>query len=246
MRIAKAVLARLLLAPSLLAICCSGAAGQSSASSTETDVWPEIDAYLRLPAGWRMLSFVGFGHATSYPFRQWYGAIGLGYLFKPITRSHLENIDPDKEHYLLVGGGYEHLGTNQSGKASDEDRVTFELTPSFRPAARVLLRDRNWVELRWVDGAYRTTYRNMPSVEVDVVVHGFRFSPYGAVETFYNQAPNARNSWDAFWYTAGIQWPYKHVFMVNTYYRWEHCATCMPENWNAVGMSLNLFFRSAK
>jgi Protein of unknown function (DUF2490) len=237
---------RLLLGLSLLTICYSGAAGQSPASSTETDVWPEVDAYLRLPAGWRMLSFVGYGQAAGYPFQQWYGALGLGYLFKPITRPHLENIDPDKEHYVLFGGGYEHLRTIQSGKASDENRLTIELTPSFRPAPRVLLRDRNWVELRWVGGTYRTVYRNMPSVEVDVLVHGVRFSPYGAVETFYNQDAKAKNSWDAFWYTGGIQWPYKHVFQVNTYYRWEHCATCVPENWNAVGMTLSFFFKPAR
>lgn len=244
--IAKSVLARLLLGPSLLTICYSGAAGQSATSSTETDVWPEIDAHVQLPAGWRMLSFVGFGEATSYPFRQWYGALGLGYQFKLIARSHLENIDLDKEHYLLFGGGYEHLRTIQSGRVSDENRMTLDLTPSFRPASRVLVRDRNWVELRWANAAHRTTYRNMPSVEVDLLVHRVRLSPYGAVETFYNQDPNATNSWDAVWYTAGIDWPYKRLFMLDTYYRREHCATCVPENWNAVGMSLNFFFRNAK
>lgn len=244
--VAKPVLARFLLGSFLLTICYSGAAGQSATDSTETEVWPEIDGHVQLPLNLRILSFVGLEQATNYPFQQWYGALGLGYQFKPILRSHLENIDPDKEHYFIFGVGYEYLRTIQSGRVSDEDRVTFDLTPSFRPASRLLVRDRNWVELRWINGAYRATYRNMPSVEVDFLVHGVRFSPYGAVEWFYNEHAETRQAWDQQWYTGGIEWPYKRVFMLDTYYRREHCASCVPENWNAAGVSLNFFFGNKK
>ena len=34
--------------------------------------------------------------------------------------------------------------------------------------------------------------------------------------------------------------------MVDTYYRREHCITCTPANWNAAGMTLNLYFQNAK
>ena len=39
---------------------------------------------------------------------------GLGYQWKRISKPHLENIDPDKEHFFLFGGGYERLQTLQS------------------------------------------------------------------------------------------------------------------------------------
>jgi hypothetical protein len=231
---------------SLITIHCSTAAAQSPANSTETEVWPEIDAHVQLPLGLRMLSFVGVEQGVGYPFQQWYGAIGLGYQFKPILRPHWMNIDQDKEHYLLFGVGYEYLRTTQSGKVFDENRITFDLTPSLRLASRLLVRDRNWVELRWINGIYSTTYRNMPFLQADFRVHGIRFSPYGAVEFFYNGIGSAKYSWDSSWYTAGIEWPYKHVFMLNTYYRREHCSACVPEDWNAAGVSLNFFFRNER
>jgi hypothetical protein len=154
----------------------------------------------------------------------------------------LENIDPDKEHFLLLAVGYDYLRTTQSGKVFNENRVTFDLTPGFRPTSRLLLRDRNWIELRWINGTYSTTYRNEPSVEVDLLVHGIRFTPFGTAAVFYD---SPKHSWDQEWYTAGVQFPYKRSFMLETYYRREHCATCTPENWNAGGITLNFLFTKA-
>jgi hypothetical protein len=226
---------------SLITISCSNAAAQSPANSTENEAWPEADAHVQLPSNLRLLSFVGLEQALGYPFQQWYAAAGVGRQFQPISRPHLRNIDPDKEYHLLLGIGYEYLRTTQSGNLHDENRVTFDVTPSFRPTSRLLLSDRNWLELRWIDGKYSTTYRNQPSVERDFLIHGFRFTPYGTFEIFYD---GDKRSWDQEWYTAGIQWPFKRAFMLNTYYRREHCSTCVPQNWNAGGATLNFYFRN--
>jgi hypothetical protein len=84
------------------------AAGQSSTnSSTENEALPEADFHVQLPSNWRSLSLVGLEQAAGYPFQQWYVASGIGYQFKPILGSHRKNIDPDKEHYLVSGAGYE-------------------------------------------------------------------------------------------------------------------------------------------
>src|SRR5271170_2339576 len=226
-----------------LSFICTDAAGQSAPNTTENEAWPEADAHVQLPSHLRVLAFVGIEQAAGYPFQQWYVAAAIGYQFKPILRPHWENIDPDKEHYFLFGGGYEFLRTTQSGQVKHEDRITIDMTPSIRPLARLLLRDRNWVELRWIDGNYSTTYRNMMSSEVDFLVHGVRFTPYGTAEVFYD---GPKHSWDQEWYTAGIQWPYKRFFMLETYYRREHCPTCTPENWNAGGITLHFFFENGK
>jgi hypothetical protein len=221
----------------------SGAAGQASTSSTENEAWTEADAHVQLGSNWRVLSFVGLEQAAGYPFQQWYVAAGIGRQFKPILRPHWENIDPDKEHYLLLGAGYEFLRTTQSGKVKHEDRITIDMTPSIRPLAKLLLRDRNWVELRWIDGKYSTTYRNLVAGEVDLRAHGIRFTPYGTAEIFYD---GSKHSWDQEWYTGGVQLPYKRVFMLETYYRREHCPTCTPQNWNVGGITLHFFFADRK
>ena len=241
---ARSFLLRIVLSSAILAISCSTAAAQSQPDSTEAEVWPEVDAHIQLPSNLRVLAFAGTEQGLGFPFQQWYGAVALGYQFQPILTPHLKNIDPDKEHYFVFGGGYQHLRTTDSGKLTHEDRFTLDLTVNFRLPAQFLIRDRNWTELRWIEGQYLTTYRNMVVAEHDFVLHGSRFSLYGSAEMFYNQHAGPKNSWDQEWYTAGVEWPYKHIFMLDTYYRREHCPTCTPENWNVGGVSLNFFFRN--
>jgi len=236
---AKSSLRGILFALWLPMFCCSYAAGQSTGAATENEAWPEADFHVEFPSHLRLLTFAGVEQAVGYPFQQWYAAAALEYQFKPILRPHWINIDPDKEHYLLFGGGYEFLRTTHSGQVSHEDRITMDATPGFRPLSRLLLRDRNWVEFRWIDGGYSTTYRNMVSAEGDARVHGVRFSPYGTAEIFYD---GQKHSWDQEWYTAGVLWPYKRIFMLDTYYRRERCPTCTPQNWNAGGLTLHFFF----
>lgn len=221
----------------LLLISCAVIKGQTSGSA-ETEIWPEGDLHVQFPSHLRVLAFTGLEQGVGYPFQQWYAAGALGYQLKPILREHWSNIDPDKEHYFVFGGGYEFLRTTDSGKLKHEDRITLDATPSVRPLSRLLLRDRNWVECRWINGVYSTTYRNMVSAEGDLMVHGVRLSPYGTFEVFYD---GSKHSWDQEWYTGGIQLPYKHTFMLETYYRRENCSTCTPANWNAAGISLHFF-----
>src|SRR5271167_444164 len=162
---------RMFLGLSLVTIFGSGAKAQSQPATTETEVWPEADAHIQLKSNLRVLSFAGLEEAVGYPFQQWYVAGALGYQFKPILREHILNIDPDKEHYLVFGGGYEFLRTTQSGVVKHENRVTIDVTPGFLLPAKILVRDRNWVELRWIDGTYSTTYRNMVTIERGFLVH---------------------------------------------------------------------------
>ncbi len=227
----------------MVALFCSGAAGQSQTADTETQVWPEVDLHLQLPSHLRVLAFSGLEQGINYSYQQWYAAAALGYQFKPILREHVLNIDPDKEHYLVFGGGYEFLRTTQLGVVKNENRMTIDVTPGFLLPAKILVRDRNWIEFRWIDGTYSTTYRNMVTIERGFLVHSFRFSPFASAEVFYD---SPKHSWNEEWYTAGIQWPYKSLLMVETYYKREHCDTCSPTNWNVGGVTLHFYLGNAK
>ena len=236
----KSVLPGIIVASALSTIFQSSVNGQSS---TEPQAEPEADFHVQLPSNLRVLAFTGWVQGAGYPFRQWYSAAGLGYQFKPILREHLENIDPDKEQYLVVAGGYEFLRTVQSGKLTYEDRMGIEVIPGFRPLSRLLVRDRNRVEFRIINGAYSTRYRNQLSIETDILAHGFRFTPYASAEAFYD-AP--KQSWNQELYTAGVQWPHKRLMMLDTYYQRGNCPICKPAHWNVAGATLNFYFRHAR
>jgi len=212
--------------------------GQSN-DETVGEFWPEVEAHVQFPDNWRILAFAGLKKGEDFPYQQVYVGLGLGYQWKTISKPHLENIDPDKEHTFVFGGGYERLQTVNSGKTSDENRLALSATAGFRPASRLLVSDRNRVEFRWVNGVYSTRYRNLVQGEYDFKIREFRFTPYASAEFFYD---GATSSWNQEWYTAGIQWPYKRIFMVETYYLRQNCTTCNPANLNVGGLTLNLFF----
>jgi hypothetical protein len=239
----RGVLDRFFLGLSLVAIFCMDVAGQEPAPTTGTEVWPEIDGHMQFADHLRLLTFAGTQQGVGFPYQQWYAAAGLGYQWKYIGKPHLENIDPDKEHHFVFGLGYEFLRTIQSGKTKDENRLALQGTLGFRLPAEFLVRDRNEVELRWINGAYSTTYRNRIRVEHDFLLRGFRFTPYGSVEFFYD---GAKNSWNEQWYSAGVEWPYKHLFMLDTYYLRQNCTTCSPANLNVAGITLSFYFGHAK
>jgi hypothetical protein len=239
----KAAVVRLFFGLMVSMTFCSHAAAQLLSSSTETQALPEVDAHIDLLSTLRILAFTGLAQGTNVSYQQWYTAAALGYRYKPILRPHARNIDPDKEFYFLFGSGYEFLRTTKSGRLTDENRMVVEITAGFRPTEAFLLRDRNRVESRWINGRYSTTYRNQLSLERDFVFQALRFTPYGSAEIFYD---GAQNSWNQEWYTAGVQWPYRHLLMLDTFYRRENCSGCAPAHWNVAGLTVHFYFRTPK
>ena len=237
-----------LFALSLLAIPYSRAVAQATASTSQTQWNQEVDAHVQFASQWRAIAWVGGTEAQNYPFQQFYAAAGLGYQFMPFSTPHTQNIDPDKEFYFVFGAGYEYLDTTSSGTV--ENRGTIQATVGYMFPGDVLVRDRNWLELRWVNGKYSTSYRNMLMLEHEFRIHELRVSPYGSVEAFWDSASHtaeassggARGSWNQWWYTVGAQLPYERRFMVQVFYRRQNCPTCAVENWNEWGVSLHFFF----
>ncbi len=229
--------ARIVLGVVLIVALRSPAPAQSQSAG---EFWPAVDAHVQLPQDWRMLVAAGLKKGEDFPYQQLNAGVGLGYQWKRISKPHLENIDPDKEHFFLFGGGYERLQTLQSsGTTSDENRLVLSGLASFRPASRWYVSDRNRVEFRWVNGTYSTRYRNLVFGEYDIAIRNFRLSPYTSAEAFYN---GAVGSWNEEQYTAGIEWPYKKLVMVQTYYLRQNCTTCNPAHLNVGGLTVNLFF----
>lgn len=221
------------------------AVGQTA--STETKWIEEVDAHVQFAEQWRVLALGGAQQGQNYPYQQWYAGAGLGYQFKPFSMPHPQNIDPDKNFYLVVGVGYEHLDTGSSGKI--ENRIIIDATPGYNFPGDLLLRDRNYFEFRWINGKYSTTYRNRLTLEREFTVRAFHFSPYGSVEAFYDtdshSAEGSYNNpghiWNQWWYTAGVQLPYQRRLMLQAYYRRENCSTCTPARRNAGGITVNFF-----
>jgi hypothetical protein len=105
-----------------LMACCFSANAMAQTSDYGWAFWPELDAYARLRSGLRLQFADQSRKGEDYFYRPRIGRTEVGYQLKPIIRPHERNIDEDKEHYLVVAGGYAYLETSQPGKSSHEDR----------------------------------------------------------------------------------------------------------------------------
>lgn len=217
------------------------ASAQTQTNSTGREFWPEVDAQFQLPKNWRVLGFAASKKGEDFSNQEIKSGVELAYQWRNISRPHLLNIDPDKEHMLVFGGGYEYLRT-LSGKAKDENRMVLQAISGFRPASRFLVRDRNRVEFRWINGVYSTRYRNQVSADYDITFRNFRLTPYGSAEIYYD---GASSSWNEEQYTAGVKWPIKRTLMFQTYYLRKNCTTCTPRHLNVFGLTINFFLRLA-
>lgn len=223
----------------ILLLLLAAAASACCQSQTVGEFWPEVQAHINLPDHWGLLGFVGTKKGEDFAYQQLYEGVGVGYKLKAINKVHIHNIDPEKDYYFNLGGGYEHLQSVTSGKPSEENRLAVQGLLGFRMTSRLLLSDRNRVEFRWVNGDYSTRYRNEVGALYDLIAHGYHFSPYAMAEFFYD---GQYNSWDKVQITGGIEWPYKHFLMVQTYYLRQNCTTCNSEYLNVGGVTVNFFF----
>jgi len=211
--------------------------------STGDAVWASVEGHGQLRSNLRALILGGSKSGTDYDYQQWIVGLGLGLQLKSFARPHLADIDPDREHSIVIGAGYEYLQTDETAKPSSENRLVADFTARSRPPAEFLVTDRNRVEFRWVDGDYSTRYRNRLTVERASRIGGLRLTPYVSAEFFYDWA---KDSWNEEQYAAGIEWPYKNVLKLSTYYLYQDCTTCSPRNLNVAGLSLNYFYRRAR
>ncbi len=215
----------------------------SAHAQSTGEFWPEVLTQIQLPHNFRTQGYLGLQNSESSPYRQIFAGGNLAYNFHRIAKQHVESNNSDKEHTILLAVGYEYLHTLASGKLKDEERINFDGTLARRPLSALLFRDRNRIELRWVNGSYSTRYRNQLSLDYDIVFRNYHFTPYGAVEVYYD---GGKGLWNEQQYTAGCEWPYRKLLILQTYYLRQHCTTCNPVNVNAAGLTLNFYFGNSR
>jgi hypothetical protein len=223
-------------APFLLASLVPTAAAQTP--ETAGAFWPTLDLHAQLASNIRLLAFGESKKDQDVPYQQADFGAAIGYQWKRLAGLHPFNIDPDREHFLVTGLGYEHLRTFEPGSDSVENRLLFSTTPRAKPLGPLLLEDRNRIEFRWVDGDYSTRYRNRLTASADLETGGFRFSPYASAEFFYDITDGA---WKQQQYAAGLQVPWRSLLRVDLYYLRQKCGSCSPEHLNVFGLTLGFF-----
>jgi len=204
-------------------------------------VWTAFEAHGNVANPMRFTLLAGLKEGGDYAYEQWRVGGQLEFQVKGFVERDLVDIDPTREHKLLVAAGYEYLETTEGTRPGPENRITLGVTPQARPIGGLLLSDRNRVEFRWVDGAYSSRYRNRVGVDYVTKVSSVRLTPYAQAEFFYDITKDA---WNEERYTLGIEWPYRRILKLATYYTRQACDGCSPEGVNILGITLHYFLRN--
>lgn len=185
-----------------------------------------MEAYSQLKSG------------VNYSYDQVGTGLRFGYQLGALRQNHLININPDAEHSVVVGAGFEYLDTQQPNGDKYESRLVADGTFRNRPARTWLLADRNRVEFRWVNGVYSTRYRNRLTVQADLLADGLHLSPYASAEFFYDWGQDA---WNEEQYALGVLWQARRRYSLALFYLYQDCDSCAPPFVNAWGATFTFF-----
>jgi hypothetical protein len=205
---------------------------RSQTNTTVNEFWPAVKLNFDLPKGLR-LQLIAERHdgEGEKKLQSKFGAL-VSFRMKRIAKNLLEGVDSEEGYYVTVGVGYERL------QPSAENRLVIQATPRHMPGAGILITDRSRLEFRWLKSSYDFRYRNKLSVQRTFKIEKFRLTPHAYGEIYWARNLHAFNQNE---YGFGVQIPYKHRFMVDTYLQRQNCNTCKQERVKVLGLSLNIF-----
>lgn len=164
--------------------------GFSQLSSNAQEVWPSVDAYLKLNQKWRLYGTAAGTKNDGSSYAD--GALGffadyfttpLGYVqkWKPQRSDSL----PGK--FLWLRFGYQYSATPQSAEDPFKESVLVtEANSRFYLPYKMLLTYKNRLDWRFKNEEFNLRYRPRLMVERDMRTEFLTFTAYGFAEYFFN------------------------------------------------------------
>jgi hypothetical protein len=233
------VLLRTLLAAGAILV---GPARVARAQNTVGEVWPELDAYVRLSSAVRlffMAAPVISRDAKSLSEQQLGANVEMGVApLAPARRARAQ--DADKLSYLRFRLGYYRIGTHDSsGSSLSERRLIAEVTPRAFLPLDVLVALRGRMDFRWLEEGYSWRPRVRLWIEREGPVGPVVLIPYVSAETFYDSRYDA---WSRTYYQTGIAVPVSRRVVPEVYYGRQLDREPSDKTVNALGVVVTLYF----
>ena len=199
---------------------------QSQNPEPANQLWSTVNASFELSERSRLTAIFEKHNGEEGDFgEEKIGAV-FSYRMTRISRHLTGDNDKENEYNLILGAGYLFIVNNQSNGRKDEHRLLLESTPKYVFGLGILAQDRNRIEFRWKGDAYNFRYRNRLTVERPFRIGKLRLSPYASGELFWDRNHHA---WNENQYAFGVQWPFRKIFKLNTYYLRQNCTTCSTD-----------------
>jgi hypothetical protein len=223
----------------ILAFLMLGCTAGFAESSQEVQFLPEIDAYLKLSRNYRV-DFQAKDTREGGDSSQ--AAIGPGaeiYL-KPLIRLKeitAFDLDDAKTRPLVLTASYSYLSSPSSPSTN---RIPIAVTSHLPMKARLLLTDRNRVDLDWSSGDFTWRYRNMLSLQRTLNIGSHHPMPYVSAEFYYESQYEKFSTTEL---DAGSIFPMTKHLQIKAYYEHQNnTGKKHNEQVHGLGLALNMYF----
>ena len=159
-------------------------------AQTQQEFWPEVDVFVPITPKVRLIFSATITRVQE-------------------TRANTEgqvgaSIDFRAKEFLSFRAGYRYGFALKGGDPYEEHRIILDQTFRRNLPLKVLLSDRNRVDLRFVNGEFSARYRNRATFEREFTIRRVRVTPYVSGEVFYD---SRFDTWNRNRLTVGVQVP---------------------------------------
>jgi Protein of unknown function (DUF2490) len=182
----------LLIAFSSLILCFLGSSfsGLSQISSNAQEVWPSVDAYLRLNQKWRLYGTAAGTKNDGSSYAD--GALGFFADYFTAPPGYVQKWKPQRSDslpgkFLWLRFGYQYSATPPSAEDPFKESVLVtEANSRFYLPKKMLLTFKNRLDWRFKNEDFNLRYRPRLMVERDMRTEFLSFTAYGFAEYFFN------------------------------------------------------------
>lgn len=213
------------------------------AGDTQTELWPEAHAFIKLDARFRvsLLAKLVYSPASwtvdgTSSYQEIETGPNLDVTLRPIRHHGLKKPVWERERWLWARLGYTYISTfGDIADSSHENRGVVELTARARLPEALWAVSRGRMELRDKEGTFSTRYRYRLTVERETTLFGAVTMPYVNAEVFYDTPHHA---WSRQRYEAGVEIVLDHRWRLTPQYVRQEDQRSEPRHLNALGLIL--------
>ena len=211
-----------------------------AAQDTSSEFWPSLNGSCRLNRDWQIGGTVTEHVATNPKDNDFRIGASLYYHLPLTFTGPLARHHPEESRFLSVNGGYLYIPPAPNGTAAVENRGIFQFVGRIPLLKRLLMMDRNEMDLRWVSESFYWRYRNRVTLQRNFTIRSYTISPmvFGEVQ-YYSKY----DSWYRTDYGFGVRFPVAKLVEILPYYERENTTYGKPAHVNAAGVSVTFFFR---
>jgi hypothetical protein len=210
-------------------------------SPTQSQFWPEVDAYVGLNKSSRL--FFNYSATRSNGLETYNDGLVGGhfdfYALRFFRERERKHPDMARLRILMLRGGY-NFSESPPGSSNPYTKhiPTFEGTVRAQLPREILLADRNRGDLTVENGVFKPVYRNRLRLERPFKGGKFELSPYAEAEVFYEYQYDA---FTRFQFSGGLEWSLNRHFVLQPYYLRQRYTRSSPNNVNVLGLTLQVY-----